>query len=1641
MFGLSQTPKYVPVSSNPSLLKEGVNHLMQFFNSKKPLVEGQKLADELDIVITHDKQTKKRHTKSKRNFEEIEKLRTKVVTKLGEIDSEKPDDGDIELKKSIDEKVSKIVDDELKEENSVHELIETPPLEVGERPLDVTASNMHTGIKGDNLLFPSDVQVSVIEPKKVSAVTVELERILYESEESQKEFDGLLPDIFGECNQQEIQELRRVTDALVAQRVMTNDFRVSCIAEVSKDIDMVMQHYVPPKKLSESEVALLVEGHTLTSNRLTRSWVSELNLPSPTTNPADPGLLDVTNQIFFKRVTASMAGLRANCLFSSPEWRQYKFAQYKSGSATSLVAFLSFPTPPPPSPVTDPSTLPPMPSPSPSPPPPPPPGDPEPFYYHVNIPPYRYVVGPILEFENNLEGRTFVYIKCYDDESYTTGFYFWVYLSQSEGLFRIFFKLQPNSIIEKGYDYTQATLVDFRLQRILCAYYKKHYNRGKNNPIFIGRTTARPNSIITDDDKNRFRYFFQEMSYLQSRFFLRQIPGGVIPCDYANPLAPDCSYVGITQLRGQNGPVPAYVGHYYVIRAEFNDIIRYGFSMRDNMFPPVPPVSNFHRNPHINMTSYPLIYCFTTCVMKVLSSSFSLFLDTDNHKHTFWCQGFENFTALMTPPGAPEVLSPVLYVITGSMLENPDFSLSKFRYEILNCAPLNKYSSLDERISLYNRSSLSLITLGTKDVSVESEPLIYLPTIDPYPRLSAMRAFKSFRDTSQAVYTEYQRRIFKTRADEMADQKSIVANKVDTVINDCRNILYSFTDFEKIMQQLFSNSFFDSTIRLMVLAMIDGENYDSHKTAIEDMIFNMVREFTDGNILNIRHLGGYNRSTMNTTIVQQIFDSILTGNPDGGALPDINDDAVFEDDRNLLSAVRSGLFTVNFPDQGINPVKFILDICYIRMNRKVLFKYTAQNNQKIRTLLDDTIMKCGDLSDETFIGNHEEQVSQKNAVILEFKEKFKELLRETFTKEIPAIYLTCSDETDILFSRVSHKSAERVARIAGTPGREHEVANAIVESNAYAEASGIFRSRVSTYYNIYDMSRQEYGTFREHLTDFAILCLKKNWLGGMMDNAYQALSSIFNDSNCMRAYYFAQDGNFIEIPKNQEGVFECLNPSNIPAGQQPPYDLVSIFNEKSVRNAQISVKVLTIAHIYRLDYEYEVSIQGLPRQRMSLFVQVSSTVVYSTQNFTILYACDMQRTPIGCIPDLPPPSPNSHIPTDYVGLFRSFLDSEYTICGTYRRVSSWGGFFSGKMMDYLFGKYFQAPSLFKLFINQLQVSPQYSTTALIYCNNIPPYSTLEVPENYTFLSCFMNYFSQNSIPIDRFWIQRCLIRHSTQIRELSRLITSHFMIDIDIADQESVQSYVTNSSSSLSESCVSSTTNSQSSRNFCSFDSNDNKSNNMALCYFLNSDPYEQSQCSNLDPTIMSQDLGESSDDDDDDDQSYQDSPHTPKDKLYRRGKRPGVGAVVRNMKSSSSSEEPRLPGFEAAPVSLQQQQPAFMAPSLEDMREQQPTTLAVNFSNQPIKRKPRTREPRTPRTPKTKNPQNKTPVQSKLRRVTNRIIHGGKVSHTYVTTIKNKGKGKKYKTFRKKCNVAPINKTSYKHPHKQTRRMRRGRK
>ena len=1636
---LTSTPTAVKtLAATPKSLVKG---LMGFFSSTPPLVKGQEQAIELESEIRNKKQEMQEELQAKAETEsamgdETSRARASKTSKSkGKGKAVKT--GKAGKAKAVDDKIAEIAEKELTQESQedrIRKMLENPSLVAGEdeETVDVTASNMHEGVTGEELVLPSDLDLPVTEPPKLNAISTMLEVVLYENEMCKREIDGLLPDIFAECNQHVTAKLAEARNTLLAQGVTTDRFRATCVDEVRLECQAMLQHYFPPATLSASaaSAASLGSGFRIppgftdeVTQGLAQSWLCELNLPDPTSNPRRPGILDSTNEIFFKRVTASIAASRANCLFCSPEWRTYKREENERErryNTCNYVAYDGGPPPPPP-----PGGGPPPPPPPNFPPGGPPPGnDPEPFYYHANIPPYRYVVGPIVDFEN-LEGRTFVYIKCYDDDSYTTGFYFWVYLSQSEGLFRAFFKLQADSIIEKGYDYTQATLVDFRLQRVLCSYYKKHFNRGKRNPIFI-------------DTPTRFCYFFKEMSYLQSEYFLTLIPGGVTPCDYtANPPPGPgamCSYIGITP-RG-------YVGHYYVIRSGFNDIIRYGFTMGDPNYPDQYPYNIFYRDRLVYTRSYPLIYCFTTCVMEVESSSFDLFLNTDNYKRTFWCQGFENFTRIMTAPGTPPILSPVLYVIVGGMLKNPDFSLSKFRNQILNHEPSKIYPDLNQRLEFYRRSQLSLVTLGTKDVSklfnLKNEPMIYLPTNDPYPRWSAQRAFQGFRDTCGSVFNQYERKIMSDDVDEMANQKSIVEDKVNEVIEKCRNILFSPSYFDIVLENMLVNAAFDTSIGNIANALLVIGDITPHATAIKAMIFDMISRFIRETIAYIRFRGNYDSfaPTLPPNTIEDIFTAIIDGLPDGsGIMPDINDDAVFEDDRNLLSAVRAGIMIAHFPD----PLQFVLDIIYIRMNRKVLFKYTEQNNQRINGIFDQIIQECPLASDVVLMGSPQERQAQRNEYIAQFKQIFKEEYYKLFSADIANVFLVCAEEADVSFSRVSHGSAQRVARIAGTPGRQGDIPAAIMESENYAKASGIFRSRIACYYQVYDYFNPKYPIFKEYLIDYAILCLKKNWLSGMMDNSYEALTSIFNDSNCSHVYYFANDGNFMPVAprqRNGDNFFECFNPSNIPPGQMPPYELLSAFNEKSVRSNQISVKVVTIAHIYRLDYDYSTTLPqppGLPRpvKRMSLFVQVSSTVVYSTQNYTILYAYDMQRTPIACIPDLPDPVVGGAFPVDPFQLLQAYMNSPYTMCGTHKRVSSWGGFFAGKMMDYLFNNYFQAPSLFKLFINQLQVCPQYSSTALLYCVNVPPYSVLEIPKTYTFAACFMNYFRDNNVPIDQYWIQRCLIRHSSQIHELSRLLTSHFMIDIDKDDVGSISSYVSNTSSPLSASCISSTTNSESSRQFCGFDTLDTEATKQSVCYFLALGDLEDSQCSALDPLVLSQNLDGDDDDDDDDSDDDGDEGQPPPET--------GLLPAIHEEQDEEQDEElglPKLPltlPVQAPPTRtiLKAKRPSKAKPKSVPLRNMD----SSSSSAEPLPILPSSVAPpvvmpvATPT--KRSTTRSKRPVQSsKLQhtstrsRNNNRLIHGG-------------NKKKIYKTFRKKRNA----KSSKRHPNKQTRRDRRGRK
>jgi hypothetical protein len=565
-------------------------------------------------------------------------------------------------------------------------------------------------------------------------------------------------------------EFERLINVYIAQGLAENNYQNLCRQTVMADIKSMLDScfytleeqnklfpLLPKPNYDALQLNFFEKCTTLARDsvgRVTDSWLSDLKLPAPVEWRGP----EVTkNQTFFKRTALYLDALKAYNVFNTPGWRKYKSEENERMSRVYPHPSPEFwsmqyerewneewiecdewykrnPGSPPPSlsrdfpdhaffsPPREPAKR---------------------EYYKTKIDPYFYVVGPIVDFER-LEGRTLIYVKCYDDDTYTTGIYFWVYLSKSEGLFRVFFKLSASSIIEKGFDYTQGTLVDFQLQCILSLYYISHYTGGKQHPIKL-------------DSLQRVLYFVDNMPYLQSSF-LDNFP---LPLIIALSDTPRC-YVGAPRKpyrRDILGRVQGLVGHYYLIDKKYNAIFHQGFPLIDyeinNFFSPTlgmnanpdnrycrelmtqdlvtrtPEGTNifkdFLRGPvgaQAFTISEPLIYCFTTSCPKTTLVSFDDLLNVMNYTATVWFQGLQNFTRMLGG-----ILSPVLYVIIGAMVESPDIDLSSIRDQMLGIK-LDTGHVLD-----YKKNSAALMTLGTEGFR-SVDPTLYLPGPPPTRRVA-----------------------------------------------------------------------------------------------------------------------------------------------------------------------------------------------------------------------------------------------------------------------------------------------------------------------------------------------------------------------------------------------------------------------------------------------------------------------------------------------------------------------------------------------------------------------------------------------------------------------------------------------------------------------------------------------------------------------------------------------------------------------------------------------------------------------------------------------------------------------------------------------------------------------------------------
>jgi hypothetical protein len=1246
-----------------------------------------------------------------------------------------------------------------------------------------------------------------------------------------------LPDVVFEYNDKTKNRLRELREVLVQEGVTVFAFQNTCISQAGEQLATVMQNY--PCFADERVRPARELMAKITAKRLTSSWTRYLNCP----NNANDESVDATNDTFFNRVNAGIEGLRACSIYSSREWRAYKESETLIGARVPAGA----PPPPPDPPGSVPLFNPPHPVP------------PELYYDTVTIGPYRYVIGPILDF-NNIEGRIFIYVKCYDDDTYTTGTYFWVYRSQSEGLFRVFFKLIANSSIEKGYDYTQASLVVFKLQVAFCNYYERHSRRGRKNPIVL-------NTL------GRLNYFMKNMSYLQRPNFLDTFPGATIqPSHYSIPSARnpvwgvnappycanpppaptpnnECCYVCLTRtflpapLPLGLTQSPRMIGHYYTIDPIFEPIIHKGFptdqygggmvnirrmpdyhdeyaTLFDRALPDDHPYRRFARDDYYD-TTFPYIFCFTTCCIVSGGSSFDLFLDTDNYKRTFWCQGFDDFTTKMTPAPAlvagvagaaaavNPVLSPVLYVILGAFLSDPDFALSAFRHDILNVAPIKSYFSSAPIIDEYRKSTKILMTLGTK----EEDRSIYQPAIDPYPRRSATAAFKSLRDKSEEVNTEYKRRILLSQTDNVIKQRLLVRDKVQK--------------------------------KLDMLKVIAAAAYRSSVEDRRNFVIQLLRTKAGFNIgdVDALDLEAKVEQLRNKTLeLTRILENVRPG----FALP-------FKEKIRILSGEDR---TINEADNEI----FLKAIAFIRASptaaaTAVFGFYSSQiiqgvdgvNVTKFEDDLTDYALLC--LKKNWLFGMMDDAYGARTTL---------------FDPDSIKLYYLDQNGDFVYMGDGNHTCYNPsvwppVAPLVGPPPPPGHVGpwnplppyifkssfDEIRSVDANDKTTPEVAVTICTLANMYQVD-----CYYDKPPPTNTRC--------SMSTTFQVSSTIVYTRDANPIIPYAMDMQKIPlscIPDLPE-VLERAPAAG--GGGGAPVAPISQHAGAPVRKTREPAERKKEQQQQELKREQQQQVEAELRNKEKL---LPAQIAHNQHRQRVM---DQDETRLIALLAANPTLSELY----------SMLKSPYTLCGTFKRVSSYGALLAGKMMDYFFRIHKQLPLFFENFPQELQLCHQYCSTALIYDSDVSPYNLLQIPPDYSFLERFAEHFGSIGVSFnrlgcpavvtdDRTFIQHKLQETTRNMKAISEFLTKDFMMDTDTPDDETVESMSQPSESSaqsLSKASVS-TTNSQLSKTFCSFDEGSIRDGSDALCFFLTEAPLEESYCGN-DPDVREEDF----DDDDDGD-------------------------------------------------------------------------------------------------------------------------------------------------------------------------------
>ena len=267
---------------------------------------------------------------------------------------------------------------------------------------------------------------------------------------------------------------------------------------------------------------------------------------------------------------------------------------------------------------------------------------------------------------------------------------------------------------------------------------------------------------------------------------------------------------------------------------------------------------------------------------------------------------------------------------------------------------------------------------------------------------------------------------------------------------------------------------------------------------------------------------------------------------------------------------------------------------------------------------------------------------------------------------------------------------------------------------------------------------------------------------------------------------------------------------------------------RSGGNAPHNATVFTVSVIYALELSYTMDEVGDIRgndvkkqaivqggggkiqKKICILFTVSSTIVLplpipsTIKESDIKFAIQNQITPIACIPYN---NPNQDINS-----------IQKTLLGTYPRFSIYGTAFAGKPMDYVIGEHEQLPVFFKTdtyFSKYLKVCEHYCTTAPFYnwCDH-KPYSYLNVDTGLPFAQYFVDLFNAEGdyarlgLQFDERILEPILKNRTSTVEAITRLYTDNcaffqmFNDPIEVDKEQKEEDYLCEKASGEDEVCI-----------------------------------------------------------------------------------------------------------------------------------------------------------------------------------------------------------------------------------------------